>query len=112
MAHFGAQTPNGLAVQQLEVLVRTALFKPANALVQWLLQQAADRVDAAYQPAPGQQRKGRERLRVDGLFGPSCWSAITTTMRAKNRGITRPMRRWAWRWATRRFGPADLFGRR
>jgi hypothetical protein len=35
-------------VQQLEVLVRTAIFKPANALVQWLLQQAADRVDAAY----------------------------------------------------------------
>jgi len=69
MAHFGAQTPNGLAVQQLEVLVRTAIFKPANALVQWLLQAAADRVDAAYQPAPGQQRKGRERLRVDGLFG-------------------------------------------
>lgn len=69
MARFGAQTPNGLAVQQLEVLVRTALFKPANALVQWLLQQAADRVDAAYQPAPGQQRKGRACLRVDGLFG-------------------------------------------
>ena len=69
MAHFGAQTPNGLAVQQLEVLVRTAIFKPANALVQWLLQQAADRIDAAYQPAPGQQRKGRECLRVDGLFG-------------------------------------------
>jgi len=69
MAHFGGQTPNGLAVQQLEVLVRTAIFKPANALVQWLLQQAADRVDAAYQPGPGQQRKGRECLRVDGLFG-------------------------------------------
>ena len=69
MAHFGEQTPNGLAVQQLEVLVRTAIFKPANALVQWLLQEAADRVDAAYQPAPGQQRKGREHLRVDGLFG-------------------------------------------
>ena len=69
MAHFGAQTPNGLAVQQLEVLVRTALFKPANALVQWLLQQAADRVDAAYQPTPGQQRKGRECLQVSGLFG-------------------------------------------
>jgi hypothetical protein len=69
MEHFGGQTPNGLAVQQLEVLVRTAIFKPANALMQWLLQQAADRVDAAYQPAPGQQRKGRECLQVDGLFG-------------------------------------------
>ncbi len=69
MSHFGAQTPDGLAVQQLEVLVRTAIFKPANALVAWLLQQAADRIDAAYQPAPGQQRKGRECLQVNGLFG-------------------------------------------
>jgi hypothetical protein len=69
MARFGAQTPNGLAVQQLEGLVRTAIFKPANALVEWLLQQAADRIDAGYPPAPGQQRKGRERLRVEGLFG-------------------------------------------
>ena len=69
MTHFGGQTPNGLAVQQLEVLVRTAIFKPANALVQCLLQQAADRVDAAYQPAPGQQCKGRVCLQVGGLFG-------------------------------------------
>jgi len=69
MERFGGQTPNGLAVQELETLVRTAIFKPANALVGWLLQQAADRIDAAYQPAPGQQRKGREPLRVDGLFG-------------------------------------------
>ena len=69
MARFGAQAPNGWAVQQLEVLVRTAIFKPATALVEWLLQHAADRIDAAYEPAPGQQRKGRECLRVDGLFG-------------------------------------------
>jgi hypothetical protein len=69
MARFGGQTPNGLAVQELETLVRAAIFKPANAVVQWLLQQAADRIDAAYEPAPGQQRKGRECLRVDGLFG-------------------------------------------
>ena len=69
MARFGEQAPNGWAVQQLEVLVRAAIFKPATALVEWLFQQAADRIDAAYQAAPGQQRKGRERLRVDGLFG-------------------------------------------
>jgi hypothetical protein len=73
MERFGGQTPNGLAVQELETLVRTAIFKPANALVGWLLQQAANRIDAAYQPAPGRQRKGREPLRGDGLFGtPSC----------------------------------------
>jgi len=69
MARFGNQEPNGLAVQQLEVLVRTAIFKPANALVGFLLQAAADRVDAAYQPRPGQQHKGRHPLHIQGLFG-------------------------------------------
>jgi len=69
MAQFQGQEPNGPAVQQLEVLVRTALFKPANALVGFLLQAAADRIDAAYQPRPGQVRKGRETRQVDGLFG-------------------------------------------
>ena len=54
---------------QLEVLVRTAVFKSANALVGWLLQQAADRAAAAYQPRPGEVRKGRENLAVQGLFG-------------------------------------------
>jgi hypothetical protein len=33
MTRFGAAEPNGVAVQHLEVLVRTAIFKPANALV-------------------------------------------------------------------------------
>jgi hypothetical protein len=69
MVRFQAATPNGVAVQQLEVLVRTAVFKPANALVGLLLQGAADRIDAAYQPKPGQHRKGRETLRVQGMFG-------------------------------------------
>ena len=69
MTRFQAGEPNGVAVQQLEVLVRTAIFQPANALVGFLLQQAADRIDAADQPKPGQQRKGREGLRVDGIFG-------------------------------------------
>lgn len=69
MVRFGEQAPNGLAVQQLEVLVRTAIFKPANALVGFLLQAAADRIDAAYQPKSGQQHKGRQPLQVQGLFG-------------------------------------------
>jgi len=33
------------------------------------LQQAADRIDAAYQPKPGWQRKGRAQLTVDCIFG-------------------------------------------
>ena len=69
MARFQAGEPNGLAVQQLEALVRTAIFKPANALVGWLLQQAADRIDGAYQPKPGEVRKGREAIGAQGIFG-------------------------------------------
>jgi hypothetical protein len=71
MARFQAAEPTGVAVQQLEVLVRTAIFKPANALVGFLLQEAADRIDATYQPKPGEERKGRESLQLDGMFGSS-----------------------------------------
>ena len=53
----------------MEVLVRTAVFKSATALVGWLLQQAANRADAACQPKPGWVRKGRESLAVQGIFG-------------------------------------------
>jgi hypothetical protein len=50
---------HGNAVARLEVLVRTAVFKSANALVGGLLQQAADRIDAQYQPKARQTRKRR-----------------------------------------------------
>ena len=56
-------------MQQLEVLLRAAIFKPAAGLVGLLLQQAADRLDAAYQPRPGEHRKGRAWLQVQCLFG-------------------------------------------
>ena len=69
MARFEATEPNGMVVQQLEGLVRTAIFKPATALVGDLLQGAADRIDAAYDPKAGQQRKGRAPLMVHCLFG-------------------------------------------
>jgi hypothetical protein len=69
MARFQATEPNGVAVQELEVLVRTAVFHSANQLVACLLQQAVDRIDAAYQPKPGWQRKGRAQLTVDCIFG-------------------------------------------
>ena len=69
MARFQTAAPNGLAVQQLEFLVRTAIFKPANQWVAFLLQAAADQIDAAYQPKPGQHRKGRQALQVEGIFG-------------------------------------------
>ena len=53
------------------MLVRTAVFKSASALVGFLLQEAADRIDAAYRPKPGQQHKGRVGIQVDGMFGSS-----------------------------------------
>jgi hypothetical protein len=56
-------------VAELELLVRTAVFKSANELVGWLLQQAVDRFDKAYQPKPGEIRKGRDTLGVQGIFG-------------------------------------------
>lgn len=69
MARFQAGEASGVAAQELETLVRTALFKPANDLVAFLLQSAAERIDASYQPRPGEQRKGRARLTVQGIFG-------------------------------------------
>jgi hypothetical protein len=69
MDRFAAKDTNGMDVQELEVLVRTAVFKPTNALVGWLLQAAADRSDATYQPKPGEHCKGRETLQVQCLFG-------------------------------------------
>jgi hypothetical protein len=69
IARFQASTPSGVDVQKLEDLIRTALFKPASALVAFLLQAAAEQVDGAYQPKPGEQRKGREPIQVDCIFG-------------------------------------------
>jgi hypothetical protein len=58
-------------VADLEKLLRTAIFKPAAHLVGQLLQEAADRIDASYQPKPGEVRKGRHALHVQGVFGHS-----------------------------------------
>lgn len=38
-------------------------------MVGHLLQQAADRIDEAFEPSPGQQFKGRQRLTVHCIFG-------------------------------------------
>jgi hypothetical protein len=69
MARFQADTPNGVAVQELEVLLRTAVFKSANQVVGYLLQRAANRIDAHYQPPPGYHYKGRATIMLDGIFG-------------------------------------------
>lgn len=71
MTRFLATDPGQLAVQELdfEVLVRAAVFKSTNQLLQHLFQKLADRIDAAYQPKPGYGRKGRVRLTIDCIFG-------------------------------------------
>lgn len=69
MTSFAAKAPTGVAVAELEILVRAAIFKPAIELVGALLQQAADRIDTAYRPKPGEKLKGRVPLSVQGMFG-------------------------------------------
>jgi hypothetical protein len=69
MAQFQSQAPEGNTVAWLEMLVRAAVFKSANELVGWQLQQAANRVDAAYQAKPGETRKGRPAIEAQGIFG-------------------------------------------
>ena len=69
MARFCAQGPPGAGVQQLERLVRVAIFQSANELVGFLLQEAADKIDAGYEPKRGQHRQGRVRLEAQGMFG-------------------------------------------
>lgn len=69
MAWFADEDPTGTVVMELEVLIRTAVFKSANALVGHLLQGAVDRIDAGYQSKPGEVRQGRAAYEVQGLFG-------------------------------------------
>ena len=58
----------------LEFLVRTAVFKSASELIGWLLQEAARRIDQAYQPKPGEVRVGHEAIQLQGIFGASSFS--------------------------------------
>lgn len=69
MSCFDAHPPTGSAVLELEGLIRTAIFKPATDLIAYILQAAANRIDAAYQPKPGESRKGRISLNIQCIFG-------------------------------------------
>ena len=69
MARFEAGESKGVAVQELEGLLRAAVFKSANQVVGYLLQRAADRIDAAHQPKAGYRYKGRAAVPVDCIFG-------------------------------------------
>lgn len=50
------------------------MFKSVNELVGWMLQQAVDQIDRDYQPKPGEVYKGRDILKVQGMFG--CFSLL------------------------------------
>ena len=69
MTRFLAQPATGQAVLQVEGLIRTAVFKQATDIAAYLLQAAADRIDADFRPPAGQTRKGRESIQVQCLFG-------------------------------------------
>jgi len=69
MDQFLAKAATGPAVLQIEGLIRTALFHQGTAIVGYLLQAAADQIDAAYTPGPGETFKGREAIQGQCLFG-------------------------------------------
>jgi hypothetical protein len=69
MNQFTSQEANGSSVQELEFLVRAAIFKPANQLIGVLLQQAAERIDKSYAPKPGEHYKGPQGIQIQCLFG-------------------------------------------
>lgn len=70
MEAFGQrERPDGNHVAELEILLRAAIFKPANELIGLLVQQAVERSEVAYVPKPGEQLKGRQSLVVQGIFG-------------------------------------------
>ncbi len=71
IAAFRTAQPGGAVVADLEKLLRTAIFKPAAQLVGQLLQEAADKIDAVCQPKPGEFRKCRHPLEIQGIFGTS-----------------------------------------
>ena len=106
MARFQAQTPHGQLVQELELLVRTAVFKSASALVGVLLQQAAEpQRRRSTSPNRENNAKAGKPSKCNASLAPSRWRGITITIPAKNRGIIRRMPRWVWKWATRPLWP-------
>lgn len=69
ISNFEANPASGQSVADLEVFLRTAIFKPANQLMGVLLQQAIERIESAYVPKDGEVRKGKVPLLVTGIFG-------------------------------------------
>lgn len=60
---------SGEKFRDFEFAFRAALLSAGLPLAAHFFQEAAGRIDAAYQPRPGQQRKERVRRQVQCLFG-------------------------------------------
>lgn len=69
MDQFLSQPVSGESVAGVEGLIRTALFKTGTAIVGYLLQTIADKIDSDYQPQPGETFKERSAIDVQCLFG-------------------------------------------
>ena len=69
MDQFLAKTATGPSVLQIEGLIRAALFRNGADIVGHLLQAAADQIDAAFHPSPGDALKAREAIECQCLFG-------------------------------------------
>lgn len=69
MDQFLGDAATGLSVLHLERLLRTVLFRKGAEVVGYLLQAAADQIDAAYTPDAGETRKGRVAIQGEGIFG-------------------------------------------
>jgi len=54
----------------VEFLIRSCVFKQTAQIVEYLLQQLADRADEQYQPPPGFKFKGRQTIQINSIFGP------------------------------------------
>jgi len=93
-------------------VVRTAVFKSANELVGCLLQQAADRLDAVYQPKLGEVRKGQQTSRCKALFGSFPLSRDYYHHPGKDRSHCPADAALDWKLATHPPCQADLLGRR
>jgi len=83
-------------------------LQAANALVQWLLQQAADRVDAAYQPTPAAAAKDESACSQRFVWHLRAGARLLLHA-GKNRALPADAA-LGLEVVTLRFGPADLFG--
>jgi hypothetical protein len=83
ITQFTARTPAGNEAQQVELLLRAAIFKPANELIGRLFPQAADRIDAAYQTAENHLREVRGSRSRPGRFNEWCHGSGGTPKRGQ-----------------------------